>query len=310
VATDPDNTAPGTAVFARHGAVRFRSALRDIPRREIARLAALPHAMPMLAQQPLRVPHLRVTATRSGGEVLQVPGEGGMRDERSEGPGWPVHKPSAGGWSQARYQRSAEHAWEVNAKELAAQVAAAAEQVRAEHIIVAGDIRARALLLEHLDSQLRRIAVVVDREVPADSEAMAEAAEAVIAGSEEQACRDKFAEWHSRLARASAVEGLADTLAALSESRAADVFIADEPRSVAEAWIGPGGTDVAATADQLTVRGVSAPVSDRADAAIVRAIACTDAELFFLPGDLDAPREGIGATLRYPAAPAESGLAR
>jgi hypothetical protein len=31
------------------------------------------------------------------------------------------------------------------------------------------------------------------------------------------------------------------------------------------------------------------------------AVACTDAELFFLPDDLPAPRDGIGAAPRYPA---------
>ncbi len=57
--------------------------------------------------------------------------------------------------------------------------------------------------------------------------------------------------------------------------------------------------------------GVSAPVTDRADAAIVRAVVTTDAELHFLPEDLattgDAaacggiarPRDGVGATLRF-----------
>src|SRR5438105_15194039 len=45
--TDPACAAPGVAVFARHGAVGFREQLRDVPRREIASLAPLPHVMPM-----------------------------------------------------------------------------------------------------------------------------------------------------------------------------------------------------------------------------------------------------------------------
>jgi len=62
----------------------------------------------------------------------------------------------------------------------------------------------------------------------------------------------------------------------------------------------------------LEVRGVSEPLTDRADAAIVRAIATTEAELHFLPDDLVVggdpaarggvarPLDGIGATLRFP----------
>jgi hypothetical protein len=88
--------------------------------------------------------------------------------------------------------------------------------------------------------------------------------------------------------------------------------VADNPHSIATAWIGPGGADVAATQEELEVRGVSDPIGDRADAAIVRAIATTDAELHFLPDDLVVtgepaacggiarPLDGIGATLRFP----------
>lgn len=49
-------------------------------------------------------------------------------------------------------------------------------------------------------------------------------------------------------------------------------------------------------------REIAEPVSERADAAIARAIVCTDAVLWFLPADVPSPRDGIGATLRYPAA--------
>jgi release factor family 2 len=47
----------------------------------------------------------------------------------------------------------------------------AARETGAQHIIVAGDVRACALLLEHLDPSLRQVAAVVEDEVPADSEA-------------------------------------------------------------------------------------------------------------------------------------------
>ncbi len=58
-----------------------------------------------------------------------------------------MHKASVGGWSQARYQRPTEEALAENAKELAEAVTAAAAQCHAELIVVAGDVRARSLLL-------------------------------------------------------------------------------------------------------------------------------------------------------------------
>jgi hypothetical protein len=44
-------------------------------------------------------------------------------------------------------------------------------------------------------------------------------------------------------------------------------------------------------------------VTDRADAALARGLATTDAPLYFLPADLatstEAPRDGVGAALRF-----------
>jgi hypothetical protein len=62
---------------------------------------------------------------------------------------------------------------------------------------------------------------------------------------------------------------------------------------------------------EFSERLAGAPVTDRADAAIARAIATTEAELRFLPADLAKraegapsggiarPRDGVCATLRF-----------
>jgi len=155
--TGQEHSVPGLAAFARAGAVAFTAALPPPPRREVSRYARLPHVMPLLAQLPPLVPQLHVRADRSGGEVVAVRPQGGTTEERVDGSGWPVHKASLGGWSEARYQRSAEEAWAENAKQLAERVTAAAAQTRAE-LVVAGDTRARSLLLDHLSTPLRESA--------------------------------------------------------------------------------------------------------------------------------------------------------
>ena len=68
--------ARGYAVFARAGAVTFTGVLDAPPRREIARLAPLPHLMPLLAQRRPPIPHIRVSATRVGGEIVAIGGTG------------------------------------------------------------------------------------------------------------------------------------------------------------------------------------------------------------------------------------------
>jgi len=303
--------ARGYAVFARDGAVALTGALDAPPRREIARLAPLPHLMPLLAQRRPPIPHLRVSATRVGGEIVAIGGSGrGWRDWVS-GQDWPVHKTSVGGWSEPRFQRSVEETWDENAKKLATEVDAAAGRIGARHIIVGGDIRARSLLIEHLATPLRESATMLDEEVSADSQAMTEAADRALSEWAGRQCRERFDDWRARLAHGLAVEGLARTMAAFRNGQVSYLFLADDPSSTASAWIGPGGSDLAASREELLELNVPSPAADRADAALVRAIAHTDAELHLLPADLvetgnpeacggiASPLDGVCATLRF-----------
>jgi Bacterial archaeo-eukaryotic release factor family 2 len=303
--------ARGYAVFARGGAVAFTGALDAPPRREIARLAPLPHLMPLLAQRRPPIPHVRVSATRVGGEIVAIGGTGWSWRDWVAGQDWPVHKTSVGGWSEPRFQRSAEETWNENAKTLAREVDAVAARIGAAHVIVSGDIRARALLLEHLSTPLRESAAVLDEEVSADSQAMTEAADRALSGWADRRCRERFDDWQSRLPHGLGVQGLARTMAAFRNGQVSDLFLADDPSSTASAWIGPAGSDLAASREELVELDVATPAADRADAALVRAIAHTDAELHFLPADLvetgnpeacggiASPLDGVCATLRF-----------
>jgi Bacterial archaeo-eukaryotic release factor family 2 len=302
VVTGPAHSALGVAAFARAGTVMFAAPLPHPPVREISRYAPLPHLMPLLAQRPPQVPHVQVRADRAGGEIVAVRMPDDISKEEVEGSNWPVHRASVGGWSQARYQRSAEEAWLENAKQLAEAVTAAAAQIGAGLVVVGGDIRARSLLLEQLSTPLRESAVIVDREVGADSAQMAAAAEEAVRTRTDDETRRRLEDFRARLGTGQATEGLAETLAALRDGQASDVFIADDPSSTDHAWIGPGPAQVAASEAELRERGVEPVATDRADAAIVRAVAGTDAELNFVPDGEQPPRHGIGALLRYPVA--------
>jgi Bacterial archaeo-eukaryotic release factor family 2 len=297
--TGPDNRAPGVAAFARAGRVLLERGLPAAPVQEITGYAALPHAMPLVAQAPPGVPHLLVSADRSGGELAVAVGQNAVgATERVEGDGWPVHKPSVGGWSQDRYQRSAEEAWANNEKEFAAAVTAAAERTGAELIVLAGDTRARSLLLDHLGQPLRDKVVVVDKEIAADSNVLAETAAAQIRQRAEQASRDGLDRVRTQLPRGRAVQGLADVVAALRDARVSQLFLTGDPSSTATLWIGPGPAELATSADELRERGTAEPVRDRADAALLRGLVLTDAELFFVPAGEPVPPGGIAALLR------------
>jgi hypothetical protein len=313
---------PGVAAFGTHGRVPLVVKLPRAPRREEARWSRLPDLLPLLVQTPPRPPHLLVSATREGGEVLVVggPAHGGQPggdEQQVKGTGWPVHKVKSGGWSQDRYQRSAEEAWETNAKELAAAVVKAVAGQRVEAVIVAGDTRARELLVEKLPDDLRRQAVVVDRELPVDSDEFTQAAAEVLQQLEDDQTRGQLETFHNQAGTGRAVEGLAATVAALRDGQVAELFIGgrytDGDRNAPEldwatepAWVGPGLADIALSEADLRDRNVTDVARDQVGAALIRAAVGTDAQLFLVPpggaepGDT-ALQDDIGALLRFAA---------
>ena len=313
VISEPDRVAQGQAVFARHGTVTFAAALDGPPRREIARFAPLPHLMPLLAQHRPPIPHLRVSATRTGGEIIAVGGSGEVWRDWVAGQQWPVHKAKVGGWSQDKYQRDDEDTWNENAKELAAEAAKVAASIGAGHVVVGGDVRARTMFVGHLPKLLRESAVVVDEEVTADSPTLAGAADRALAGWAETEARQRFDDWQAKRAHGRGVDGLDRAMAAFRVGQVAELFLADDPTSTATAAIGPRDSDIAATPNELLDLGLAENqiLSDRADAALVRAAVRTDAELHFLPADvvqrgdptadggIAMPRDGVAAAFRF-----------
>ncbi|MBO0804844.1 MAG: hypothetical protein J2P25_17445 [Nocardiopsaceae bacterium] len=284
----------GLAVFAADGRVRLSVPLPEPPRRKISRYAPLPHVMPLLAQLPPRVPHIRIAAAHDGAEILADPGSEAAERTMAGDQGWPVHKVSAGGWSEKRLQRSAEEAWAVNAKETAAEAARAADRVGAEFAVVGGDVQQRAKLLDLLPPRLRENTVIVDREVSVGDPAFEKTTAAEAARRTEDSTRARLDEFRVRmetrdLALRRAAEGLSGTLAALRDGLAQDVLIADDPSSTSMAEEPDAGEE-------------GRSVRDRADAILSRAAARTGAGLFFVPPDAAPITDGVAALLRAPLA--------
>jgi release factor family 2 len=306
------------ALFAAGGSVRLHGIMPESPSLgESSSYTPLPHVVPWLAQRPPRLPHVRVSANREGGQVLAVPGawpetQGDLETAmlgltEITGESWPVHKPSGGGWSLPRFQRSAEETWTETAKQIAGAVTAAADRVKAVFVVLGGDIREREILADELPKALRGNLVIVDREVELTAPAFDEAAWAEESWRAALDAGARLDELHAQLDRPPgerrAVQGLDGTLTALRDGLVSDVLIAD-PAWQATAWIGPGMADAATERDQLAGRGVTDPVTDLASEALARAAAGTGAELHFL--EPEAAETGwVAALLRAPAAAIE-----
>ena len=299
----------GQVIVAGGGRLRLDTVLPAPPRRAIARWAALPHLMPMVAQLGPVVPYVLAVVDRTGADV-SVHGPRGTESETVQGDDTEVHKVKVGGWAQDRYQNRSENLWEANARQVAEVVDSGVKRVAAQVVVVTGDVRARTALVDSLGEHARSLVVQLEggtRHEGGDEEKLrAEVEEAVarVAADQDQAVLDRFGEARGRAASGVgdvlAVAGLSDTVGALRAAAVETLLIVDDPSSNAMGWIGPEPVHIALTAEELTELGVRDPVQDRLDAALVRAAAGTDAAIVTLvPGQLELTH-GLGATLRYP----------
>jgi Bacterial archaeo-eukaryotic release factor family 2 len=293
----------GQVLVAAGGAVRYDGTLPNRPRRETARWAPLPHLMPLVAQLAPVVPHVLAVVDRTGGDLV-VRGPGGEAREEYTGDDVPVHKASAGGWSELRYQHRTEKTWEDNARAVAELVDGAVRRVNAALVVLAGDVKARHLVREALGEHAAGLVADVDEGGPrtggVDPEPLEEAVSrlvAEVAASQDAAVLDRYAQGRGQ--GSGTVEGLPPTVAALQAAQVDTLLVIDDPSATGEAWIGPEPTHLALTESELPDLGVPDPRRDRLDAALVRAAVGTHAAIVTLaPGQLPLAH-GVGALLRY-----------
>jgi antitoxin (DNA-binding transcriptional repressor) of toxin-antitoxin stability system len=300
------------AVFVSGGETAFSALLDRPPREEAARYAPLPYVVPLLAQRGEPVARIVAVVNRLGARISGFAADG-TRWEADVPPeaDAPVHKPKGGdSLSQPRSQRAAEDAWRANAKRIAQAVEHGAAACAAEVVVVAGDVRTRGAVLERLPEPVRTRTTESGRNCgPGLSADIAEAV-AERRATRIRAAVDRFEEQLTKGGRA--VAGLPPVVSALRNAQVASLLVrasADVRDVRAPVWVGPRCTDVAVSPGELRALGVAEPAEDRADAALVRALAGTDGELFLV--DLDGWRAegGLGALLRYAKARA-AGSAR
>ncbi|GAA4153410.1 Vms1/Ankzf1 family peptidyl-tRNA hydrolase [Actinomadura keratinilytica] len=294
----------GLVLFAADGEVVHSDRLPGPPPAVPARVSRLPHVLPYLAARGEPLPYVRVLVDRRGGEICCVTADGRRRVFEVEGDEeYPIRKTKASDWNQSRFQRAAEMVWKANARKVGREVDVAARQCGAEAVVVAGDVQARGALLEEISEGLR------DRTVETDRGSRADGADG--AGLDAEVARILQIKRSERIGAVAerferelangqrAVAGLPATVRALRLGQVESLLLEDDPDSPARLWVGPEPGDVAMTAGELRDAGVADPVQERADAALIRAAACADGELFIVPPDDPYAGLGVGAVLRY-----------
>ncbi|MEV1146873.1 Vms1/Ankzf1 family peptidyl-tRNA hydrolase [Micromonospora sp. NPDC049799] len=291
----------GLAVFASHGRVVLSEYLSAPPLRDLAAYSPLPHVMPLLAQRGEQVAWVRVLADRAGGDAMAVSAGGVPRRAHVTGrEDFQLRRVQPGGWSQSRYQRAAMEAWHHNAGDVTAATVELAEKVGAEVVVVAGDIRATGMIAAQMPNRWQDLVVRTDagsRALGADQTLLDDVTVQTIAEVADQritAALDRFGMQEDVGA------GLDAVVSALQRNQVDTMLIVDDPSANGELWIGPEPTEIATDPGQLAAMSVPDPAKVRADAALVRALVGTDAELTVLGPD-EAPdlTDGVGAVLRY-----------
>src|SRR4051794_34298646 len=290
------------AAFAAAGEVALIEPIVAAPIDHLATYSPLPHAMALVSGYGEQVAWLRVVIDRTGADLVAATETGRRRTATVRGSeSFPIRKPKPGGWSQLRYQHAAEESWERNAAQAAEGVADLAQSVGAEVVVVAGDVRARRLLVEHLPERWRSRTLETEagsRAAGADPEPLDDATLLAVAELADRHVTDVLDRFRvERGNDGAAGVGLAATVAALQRGQVDTLLLVNDLSSTEKLWIGDSPTELALSPDELRAMGTANPREVRADAAVLRALAATDADLVLVgPDDLDV---GVAALLRY-----------
>ncbi len=277
---------PGQAVFATVYDVVLTERLAESPRPQV-RFSPLPYVTPLLMRRGENVAHLRVVVDHAGAEVT-VFGGGSPRSATIEAEDWPLQKTAQGGWSQRRYERAVEETWEKNAVAVAQEIDEQVRRIGADLVLVAGEPRSRSMLGDHLGVRAGDRTLMVEHGHRGDLGGFERDVEAALDGWLD----DRRGELLDRHREQGGPVGVARVAHALREGRVHALLLPGElDRQV---WIGEGGTQVSTDEGELREWGVQRPVAERADSALVRAAAMTDAEVWFTDQVTDA-----AAVLRY-----------
>lgn len=274
----------------------LRHELIEPPTREDAAWEPLPHLSEAVRQGSRTLSHIVVTVDRMGGVVRRYgPMNNDLGDIGISGGDWPVKKVKAGGWSDMRYQNTVENTWEANVSDVAQVVSRLAQAAPPDLIVVAGDARARSLLLEHLSEPAKGLVRELDN--PGDIEPTADAVwEQVLEVAAEQttAVVDDVRRAVGQASDGAA--GLEEVCRALQRSQVENLVLGesflDSDRTV---YAGSAPTDVAVTEDGLVAgHGKGVPAVD----GLLRA-AVTSGATVTVAADSALPGEGCAAKLRY-----------
>lgn len=289
-------TPAGLLLVADGERLRLRHELPEPPAQDVTTHARLPHLAEMARQSSRSVSHLLITVDRLGGVIRRYgPWQEELATIGESGEDWPIKKTGIGGWSEARYQRSVENQWEANLKALADDVNRIVQASRPEVVLVAGDIRAKSLLHEHLSAEAAEL--TRDIEHPGDIEPTPETVREQVLQVAAEKVTDVLDQVRRGLGQGSDAAGGLDAVCQALQRGQADTLVVAEGLLEAErkVWIGETLTEVA-----VEQSGIADGKGEQVSAidGLMRAAAGA-ATAVLVAADPALPEQDCVASLRY-----------
>jgi hypothetical protein len=293
----------GRLLVAAGREVLLDRALAGPPPTPVTRVGALPYLLPLVELDAGEVPHVAALVDRIGADVRAVDADGTVRSEHTtEGENHPVHKVRGGGWSHLHIQHNVEETVHRNVLRVAEELARLVDDVHARLLVVAGDNQVVAELKDALPPRCQAILAeppAARREAHDEFDRIVTSLATERARTERDAVIERF---RAELATNDglAVQGLAESTAALRESNAAAVVVSD--LTDATLWTSTEPRSVALTEDELRATGAADVTQTRADEALPTAALLVGAELVSasdIRGEAVPVRDGVGVLLRH-----------
>ncbi|MFE6779905.1 hypothetical protein [Streptomyces sp. NPDC057702] len=292
----------GEALFASGGRLLGAFTLAEPPAADTARLLPVPDPLGLVLDRDHQLPHVVVAVDREGGDVSAYPAAAHEPSLERTFNGSTLHisRVRAGAEAQASFHRRSVNLWTENTRQVADDVRAAAAEVDAAVVLIAGDPKAIGLLREHLSERPPVGELVYGEGGRSDVSARAALRASVdVAMRTAMTARhlDALATLEAELAEGRAAQGVPAVQEALTAGRVATLLLAadrtDDPDLYASRRDPLAlGTDPAALGDDPTAfRAPAAPL-------LLRAAALSGASFTEILPPARAT-DGVAALLRY-----------
>lgn len=265
---------------------------------------ALPDLLPLLDELTTRVPHVVVLADRHGAEVSARYETDAVANEVTvKGRELHTRKVAGGGWSHRRYLHRVEEQWEANAKDIAMVVTALADQIDAQVVVGAGDVREIGMVRDALPERLRARWTEVEGTRGGDGSEdlvqrrVADAiARQVSAGTLE--LMGDYAQ--ERGQRRRACDGLPDVVEALRKAQVQTLILTTDADTHSTLWFGDDPIQLGTSRADVEALGATTAAEGPLVAVLLRTALATGADVQLVPHQSEqAPQSGLGALLRY-----------